>query len=146
MHYKHIPLFPKYDRLRLNLHPFFATTCFLFPNPSIILIFHVLEIFCRVFNFRTIKLEYAKLLVRSIFRIACLGKFCINSCFFDHRYISCDVCARDLSLSCVPAKLMESSTIGSTACGRIPPVKKFCPHSNTTRHICLNVFITLPTI
>ena len=44
-----------------------ATTCFL--SKSIIHVdFYALEIFCRVFNFSTLKLEYAKLLARSIFK------------------------------------------------------------------------------
>ena len=52
---KHIPIFPKSDRLRRNLHPLVATTCFLSKSINNI-DFYALEIFCRVFNFSTIKL------------------------------------------------------------------------------------------
>ena len=48
------------------LHPFFATTCFLTESINNI-DFYALEIFCRVLNFSTIKLEFAKLLARSIY-------------------------------------------------------------------------------
>ena len=51
----HIPIIPKSDRLRRNLHSLFATTCFLSKSINNI-DFYDLEIFCKVFNFSTIKL------------------------------------------------------------------------------------------
>ena len=49
---------PKSDRLRRNLHPFFAATCFLSKSKNYTLLLfycYALEIFCRVFHFSTIK-------------------------------------------------------------------------------------------
>ena len=52
---KHIPIIPKSDRLIQNLRPLCVTACFLSKSINNI-DFYALEIFCRVFNFSTLKL------------------------------------------------------------------------------------------
>ena len=78
-----------------------------FPNQSIILIFYAFEIFCRVFNDTTIKLEYAKLLAKSILQAILTYIDNIRTSSWENRFFAYAKTKTQISFA-VTAKLISA--------------------------------------